>query len=137
MGIIGLRSVERSMSLVEPVPSGLQAIGTVVRSHAARSDSCTYQPTIEFRDVDGQTHRFTAPYQAEYPAIGSKVRVSYASRDPANAHDISLGPSTWNLPLGTMISAVVVGGLATLGIAVILFRIAFKRRRHYPRPANE
>jgi hypothetical protein len=134
MGIFGLHGVEHSMSLLEPVPGGRQTTGIVVRYHESCNDSCTYQPTIEYRDMDGQARLFEAPYQSEYPAVGSKVKVSYDPRVPADAHDISLSPSTWELPLGTMIFAAVLGGLATVGVVGMVIRILLGRARSKASP---
>jgi hypothetical protein len=117
LGVTGVSSVLHTQDLLRPVPGGLETIGTIVGSRECGGDCNTYQPVIRFSDQRGRLHTFTAPYQDNFPATGSHVRVSYDPRATVVAHDISVSPSTWDLELGTAIFAIVVGGL---GIAVLL-----------------
>jgi hypothetical protein len=129
-GISGLLSVEHSMTLLKPVPGGRQTTGTIVSSSESCDRGCDYQPTIEYRDLSGQAYRFTAPDQNQKPAVGSKVKVSYDPRLPADAHDISVSPSTWDSPRDAMIFAIASGGAGVVGVGGLLgVRLALRRAR--------
>jgi hypothetical protein len=127
-GVWGLLTVEHTRGQLLPVPGGIQTTGTVVGVQSYCNAGCTYEPAIEYTDLRGRAHRFTAPYQSEYPAAGSKVKVSYSPLDPAGAHDISVSPSSWDLPLGTAIFAIVLGGLSGPGAGGVVVTIAVRRR---------
>ena len=132
LGISGLSSVQHSQDLLRPIPGGVETIGTVAGSHNCGGDCNTYQPVITFSDQSGRLHQFTAPYQDNFPAPGSYVRVSYDRQAPAVAHDISVSPSTWDLELGTAIFAIVVGGLCIavlLAVYAMLLARSLRRRR--------
>jgi hypothetical protein len=128
--ITGLRSVEHSRSLLRPLAGGAEATGLVVSVRKSCDLSCTYQPAIQFTDnVTGSVYSFTAPYQDAKPAVGSTVTVSYSRQNPAEAHDISAAPSTWDVPLFSMIFGIVVSGLWLTGGAAITAMILLRWRR--------
>lgn len=136
VGVWGLLSVEHSRAQLLPVSGGIQTTGRVLAVQASCDGSCTYEPTIEYTGLRGHAYRFTAPYQSEFPAVGSTVTVSYNPRDPAGAHDISASLSNWDLPLGTAIFATALGGLSVLGAgSVVVVALVRRRARMQARPA--
>lgn len=124
MGISGLVHVRHVQSLLRPLPGGTVTTGTVLGSHVSCFRSCTYEPHIRYTDRDGNPHTFTAPYQSDYPAVGSTVKVSYNPKVPSEAHNISNGPSSWSFELFTMIFLITISGLFVTGggLAAVLLR---------------
>jgi Protein of unknown function (DUF3592) len=105
---IGIRSQ------VEPVAGWLQTTGRVTSFHTYQptyEGQLVYRPVIAFRAAD-RIITFSAPGVGQPPVIGSPVRVAYDPRDPADAHDLSLG-SSWE---GQFYLGI---GLMVLGVAVL------------------
>jgi hypothetical protein len=127
-GIWAVMTVQHRQALWEPIPGGTVATGTVTSVHEdCNRGGCTYQPTIEYADLGGRLHTFTAPHQGDGPAVDSKVRVSYDPRVPGDAHDISMSPSSLNFQLGFAISAIAVAGLVLLVYAGVCLLILYRR----------
>jgi hypothetical protein len=123
-----LLTVAHDRSLLEPIPGGIQASGTVVGSQQSCNRGCAYTAVIRYTDRRGGVHTFTVPYQSDEPIIGSAVTVSYDPAAPADAHDISRSPSTYDLQLGTFIILTALGGLTALGAGTVAV-VAVARRR--------
>jgi hypothetical protein len=54
--------------------------------------------------------------------------VSYDPRDPADAHDISVSPSTWDLERGTALFVIALSGLAALGFSALAAHLLRRQR---------
>jgi Protein of unknown function (DUF3592) len=131
LGIWGLQRVAHARALLEPIPGGIQASGTVVGSQHPCDLGCDYTAVVRYTDRSGRAHTFTVPYQNENPVIGSTVKVSYDPEVPADAHDISRSPSTHDdVRLGAFIFVTAVGGLTVLGAgAVVVVTVVRSRAR--------
>jgi hypothetical protein len=130
LGIWGLQHVEHARALLEPIPSGIQASGTVVGSQHPCDLGCDYTAVVRYTDRSGRAHMFTVPYQSDDPVIGSTVKVSYDPAVPADAHDISRSSSTYDRRLGTFIFVTALGGLTVLGAgAVVVVTVVRSRAR--------
>jgi hypothetical protein len=78
---------------VEPVSGWPQTTGWVAGFQTYQpsyAEEPTYRPVIAFRAA-GHVIKFTAPTVSVPPAVGASVRVSYDHRNPADAHDLSMG----------------------------------------------
>ena len=112
MGGWGIGHVTHEQSLLRPVQGGLQTEGQIISEDESCYRSCTYTPTIQFMDLHGGVHQFTAPPSQDYLSEGTSVTVSYNPANPSEAHDLSDGgSSSWNLPLFTSIFFIAISGL--------------------------
>ncbi len=98
VGFIGVLAVLAFVALTvqsRPYRDGVVTTGTVVSTTAettrfdtssGRRSMRTYAPVVEYTDDVGLTHSVTSPLSGGVrPAVGSTVRVSYRSSDPAKA----------------------------------------------------
>jgi Protein of unknown function (DUF3592) len=99
-------------SQVEPVSGWQQTSGWIadVRTVDAGRGP-VYHPVIAFRARD-RVVTFNAPTTTSVPTAGARTEVSYDPRDPARAHDLSMG-SAWEIwfyggLVGTLVCAAVV-----------------------------
>jgi hypothetical protein len=127
VGIYGFTHVRHEQSLLQPIPGGVLTTGTVVGSHEYCYRGCTWEPVVRFSDRTGNVYTFIAPYQDAYPALGSKVQVSYNANVPGQAHDISNDPSSWDFELFTMIFVLCLAGLWLLIAAIVAVSLWRKR----------
>lgn len=132
LGVQGLIHVRHVQSLLRPIPGGEMTTGTVLGSHESCYRSCTYEPEIQYSDESGHVYTFTAPYQSDYPPVGSAVRVSYNPKVPGQAHDISNGPSSWSIELFTAIFMISISGIYLLGGGALALRLWRKRVSAHP-----
>jgi hypothetical protein len=103
-------------SQVEPVAGWRETSGWITGFHAYQPSGAkqpTYRAVIAFR-VAGHVVSFSAPGVSAPPTAGTPVRVAYDPRDPADAHDLSLG-SSWE---GRFYLGI---GLLVLGVALLAF----------------
>jgi hypothetical protein len=109
---------------VEPVAGWPQTTGWVAgfrNDTPAGAKQPAYAAVIAFR-VAGHVVTFSAPGADDLPRVGAPVRVTYDPRNPADAHDLSLG-SYWvgQIYLGA--------GFLVLGVALMTFWLVFLRRK--------
>ena len=127
VGFIGVLAVLAFIALTvqsRPYRDGVITTGTVVSTKAetsrfntssGRRTMRTYAPVVEYTDSVGVTHSVTSSLSGGVPpTIGSTVRVSYRSSDPARAR--ILGDS--HSRVGQYLFLVV--GIGFLGAAVYL-----------------
>ena len=120
-------------SQVEPVAGWAQTTGWVAgfRTDLSPYDKGpNYTPVIAFRAA-GHVVTFSAPEAPAPPTVGSQARVAYDPRDPADAHDLSIG-SSWE---GQFYLGV---GFLVLGVALMAFFcwLVFVRRKLAPRAGS-
>lgn len=124
---LGLRSQ------VEPVAGWPQTTGRIAGFHTYQpsyDNEPTYRPVIAFRAA-GHVVMFSAPGASVPPTVGAPVRVTYDPRNPADAHDLSLGSDgDGQIYLGI--------GFLVLGVALmaLLYWLIFVRRRKSARLAG-
>jgi hypothetical protein len=113
-------------SQAEPVAGWSQTTGWVVSFRTylpSYTNTPTYPTLIAFR-AGGHVVTFSAPGVASPPTVGAPVRVAYDPRNPADAHDLSLGPDgEGQIYLG--IGALVLGVVLT----AFTYWLIFIRRR--------
>jgi Protein of unknown function (DUF3592) len=116
-------------SHTDPVAGWPQTTGWVAgfhTDHPSSSDTPIYPPVIAFRTA-GHLVTFTAPGDSDPPTIGAPARVAYNPRDPADAHDLSIG-SRWE---GVFYLGV---GIVVTGVALLAFLYRLARRANFWRP---
>ena len=117
-------------SQVEPVAGWAQTTGWVTGFRTDQSPydkGPNYTPVIAFRAA-GVVVTFFAPEAPTPPSVGSQVRVAYDPRDPADAHDLSIG-SSWEGPFYLGVGFLVLG----LALMAYLYWLIFVRRKLTPR----
>lgn len=112
-------------SHTDPVAGWPQTTGWVARVHyswPSYAKEPTYTPVIAFRAA-GHLVTFTAPGDSDRPAVGAPALIAYNPRDPADAHDLSIG-SRW---AGVFYLGI---GIVVSGVAVLAFfyRLALHAR---------
>lgn len=121
-------------SLTKPEPGWTQTRGTVVGIYSHRVRGMVYAPVIAFTDPAGGRHVFRAPTSSDAsPPVGSTVSVAYNPAKPADAHDLSATPASWEWPFYTGLLLLVLCGAATvLGVRT---RMVLRRQRGAERGA--
>jgi hypothetical protein len=113
-------------SQTDPVAGWPQTTGWVAAVHYSWPSSAnepTYVPVIAFRVAD-HVVMFSAPGDSNQPAVSAPAQVSYDPRDPADAHDLSIG-SRWE---GVAYLGV---GILVLGVALLVFLYRLARRANF------
>jgi hypothetical protein len=116
-------------SHTDPVAGWLQTTGWVTGVHysfPSYAKEPTYVPVIAFRAA-GHLVTFTAPGDSDRPTVGARAQIAYNPRDPADAHDLSIG-SRWEgvFYLGV---GIVVSGAALLAFLYWLIFLRWKSAR--------
>lgn len=116
---------DRAMTKI--VPGWVRTSGTVVDIYSHRERGMVYAPVIAFTDPSGGRHVFRASTSSDAsPPVGSTVRVAYNPAKPAEAHDLSATPASWEWPFYTGLF-----GFAMCAAATALgTRTLIRRRRH-------
>lgn len=116
---------------VEPVAGWPHTTGRIVSFHTylpSYSRTPTYPAVIAFRAA-GRLVTFSAPGLTVPPTLGAAVRVAYNPRNPADAHDLSLGSDgEGQIYLGI---GILVSGVALLAF---LYWLVFVRQKSARRP---
>jgi hypothetical protein len=101
-------------SQLEPVAGWPQTTGRIVSFHTYQPYSANvpaYVPVIAFR-AGGYLVTFSPPGLPDPPTVGAPAQVAYNPRDPADAHDLSIGSGRWAGPF-------------YLGLGFVAFGVAF------------
>lgn len=125
--IIGLHQ----RSLNQPIAGWVQTTGRIVDVAVHEDRATSYAPIIEFTDQTGHTVRSQAPYSTDEPAIGTAATVSYDSRNPHHAHDLSETGTNWEY---AFIAGVGFAGLMVVATPIVLWVRHFYRKAFQPEP---
>jgi hypothetical protein len=102
---------------VEPVAGWQQTSGWIASFNTVQTPSNSqpvYYPLIGFR-AQGRIFTFRSPTTLSLPTVGARAQVSYDPRDPAQAHDLSMG-SAWKLPFyGGLVGAPIFAAATAFG----------------------